>query len=59
MSEGQLIRLQKGNGTKTARAIVRACYPPMVRMTVLPDDIEADFRQAIHGKSIPFLLSDV
>jgi hypothetical protein len=50
MNEEQLRRLQKGNGTKTARAIVRAFYPPAARMNVNVDDIGPEFRQAIHGK---------
>jgi hypothetical protein len=49
MSEEHLRRLQKVNGTKTARAIVRAFYPPAMRMSVVVDEIEPEFRQAIHG----------
>ena len=45
--EQKLIRLQKENGTKTARAIVRAYYSPSVRV---PEDIDDKFRHAIYGK---------
>jgi hypothetical protein len=54
MEEEQLNRLQKPNGTKTARSIVRACYPPSVRMNFDPEDLEPDFRYAIHGKFLLF-----
>jgi hypothetical protein len=56
MNEEQLNRLQKANGTKTARSIVRACFPPSVRMGIGLDDIESDFRQAIHGEILFFNL---
>ncbi|CAF3949357.1 unnamed protein product [Adineta steineri] len=48
MNEEQLNRLKQKNGTKTARAIVRALYPVSVRMDVSSDDIPPEFRQAIH-----------
>src|SRR5690349_16323150 len=54
MTEKQLNRLQKANGTKTARSIVRACYPASTRIDVKHEDIDADFRQAIHGKLLFF-----
>jgi hypothetical protein len=54
MDEEQLNRLQKANGTKTARAIVRGCYPSSVRMNFTPEDLESDFRFAIHGKFLLF-----
>ncbi|CAF4526279.1 unnamed protein product [Rotaria sp. Silwood2] len=47
ISDAQLIRLQKENGTKTARSIVRACYPRSVRCDTNLEDIDDDFRQAI------------
>ena len=50
MSEKQLQRLQKANGTKTARAIVRACYPPSARTDINIENTEAEFREAIHGR---------
>ncbi len=56
MSEAQLHQLQKPNGTKTARAIVRAFYPPSVRVNVDLDDIQPAFRQAIHGKFLLIIL---
>ena len=55
MNEDQLRRLQKPNGTKTARSIVRACYPASVRLTVSQEDLSPEFRQAIHGKLISYL----
>ena len=48
---GQLNRLLKQNGTKTARAIVRARYPLGVRMNITADDIKPDFRQGIQEGS--------
>ena len=48
--EQQLIRLQKENGTKTARVIVGAYYPPSVRVNIKPEDIDDQFRHAIYGK---------
>jgi hypothetical protein len=53
LTKEQLNRLQKPNGTKTARAIVRACYPSSVRMNVKLEDIDDNFRQAIQGKFPP------
>lgn len=49
MNEEQLDRLQKSNGTKTARSIIRSLYPPDTRMNISHDDIEPDIRHAIHG----------
>ncbi|CAF1505223.1 unnamed protein product [Rotaria magnacalcarata] len=48
MEERQLIRLQKENSTKTARAIVRAYYPAAVRNEIKPEEIDDNFRNAIH-----------
>jgi len=53
LTKEQLQRLQKPNGTKTARTIVRTCYPPSVRMNVKFEDIDDNFRQAVHGESLP------
>ncbi|CAF5199154.1 unnamed protein product, partial [Rotaria magnacalcarata] len=47
MSEQQLRRLQKPNGTRTARSIIRACYPPHTRMDALEEGIKDDIRQAV------------
>jgi hypothetical protein len=54
VEEQDLKRWQKSNGTKTARAIVRAFYPPNARANVTVDDINPDFRQAIHGNLLLF-----
>ncbi|CAF4677091.1 unnamed protein product, partial [Rotaria sp. Silwood2] len=48
MSEEQLNRLHKPNGTRTARAIIRACYPPHARMAALEEGIDDGLRQAVH-----------
>ncbi|CAF1640548.1 unnamed protein product, partial [Rotaria sordida] len=48
MSEEQLNRLQKPNGTRTARSIIRACYPLHARMDALEEGIDDDLRQAVH-----------
>ena len=56
MSDEQLARLQKANGTKTARSIVRAYYPVGARVNVSYEDVASDVRQAIHGKL--FILLD-
>ncbi|CAF5002379.1 unnamed protein product, partial [Rotaria sp. Silwood1] len=48
MSEEQLNRLHKPNGTRTARAIIRACYPLHARMAALEEGIDDDLRQAVH-----------
>lgn len=58
MTEEQLVRLQKANGTKTARSIVRAYYPPHVRLKLSPDNIEVNVRQAVHG-SISICLMNI
>ena len=50
MDEEQLARLQKNNGTKTARSIVRAYYPVGARVNVSHEDVGADVRQSIHGR---------
>ena len=50
IDERQLLQLQKENGTKTARAIVRAYYPPSVRVNIKPEDIDDKFRHAINDK---------
>jgi hypothetical protein len=49
MDENELCRLQKPNGTKTARALVRAFYPLNERAGITPDDIQPAVREAIHG----------
>lgn len=56
MNEEQLNRMKKENGTKTARAIVRACFPSSIRADVDLEDIEEDFRYAIHGKTLSLSL---
>ncbi|CAF1478379.1 unnamed protein product [Adineta steineri] len=48
VAEEDLKKWQKLNGTKTARTIVRAFYPPNTRANVITDDIDLNFRQAIH-----------
>ncbi|CAF4906207.1 unnamed protein product [Rotaria sp. Silwood1] len=48
MTEEQLIRLQKPNGTRTARSIIRACYPLHTRVDALEEGIDDDIRQAVH-----------
>jgi hypothetical protein len=50
MNEEQLARLQKTNGTKTARSIVRAYYPVGSRVNVSHEDVVSDVRQAVHGR---------
>lgn len=55
MGEAQLAALQKDNGTRTARSIVRACYPTHVRAYTQIDQIDITFRQAIYGKFLHFL----
>ncbi|CAF4450948.1 unnamed protein product [Rotaria socialis] len=59
MEERQLIRLQKENGTKTARAIVRAYYPAAVRNEIKPEEIDDNFRNAIHVKECEQLNEDL
>ena len=49
MDEEQLARLQKNNGTKTARSIVRAYDPVGTRVDVSHEDVAADVRHSIHG----------
>ena len=56
MTEEELRRLIKLNGTKTARAIVRAYYPPSARMNFNTDDLTPEFRQAIRGKFLLIIL---
>ncbi|CAM4767431.1 unnamed protein product [Rotaria magnacalcarata] len=59
MEERQLIRLQKENSTKTARAIVRAYYPAAVRNEIKPEEIDDNFRNAIHVKECEQLNEDL
>jgi len=54
VEEQDINKWQKPNGTKTARAIVRAFYPPNARKNVTVDDIDSRFRQAIYGNLLVF-----
>lgn len=49
MTDRQLQRLKKENGTKTARNIIRALYPVETRARTDPDTIEDKYRCAIYG----------
>jgi hypothetical protein len=57
MQETDLNRLKKPNGTKTARAVVRACYPASTRAGITADQIDPEFREAIHGNRVAGLLN--
>lgn len=56
MTERELNRLKKENGTKTARSIIRALYPLEIRSTTDPDKIEDVLRDAIYGKIFVFII---
>ena len=57
VNEEDLKKWQRPNGTKTARTIVRAFYPPNTRANVITDEIDVNFRQAIHGNLVLFVYS--
>jgi L-rhamnose isomerase len=56
LTKEQLNRLQKPNDAKTARAIVRTCYSTSVRASVKPEEIDDQFRTAVHGKYLPIFV---